>query len=261
MSDRTDNVGCVLSRKQSFMPMPPRSRQCVSKSPAMERSGMPAGFMATRAIRDSRPRSPATGSRTNLVFKVRTASFAPAKAGRAHGYCGRLARTKSRGLLRSSWPGGASRTIAVWPDEVSRPFCISGAHDLCPDCLASLRPTERRSGSQAWSQCFLWRNAGLERLEWSGCKAGESVACAGVTVPILGARHEHKCRLGDARGTALPHPDPLPPIRWAGEGITRTCNGGSSFNLLSEANHLPAAAGASLRVSFMPDPRVNHPPT
>jgi hypothetical protein len=59
-------------------------------------------------------------------------------------------------------------------------------------------------------------------------------------------------------GTALPHPDPLPPIGWAGEGITkkanRKCNDGSPFVVLSEANHLPAAAGASLRVSFMPDP-------
>ena len=35
--------------------------------------------------------------------------------------------------------------------------------------------------------------------------------------------------------------------------MTKTCNGGSSFDLLSGANHLPAAAGASLRVSFMPD--------
>ena len=37
-----------------------------SESPAMERSGMMAGFGATRAIRDSRPRSPATGSQTSL---------------------------------------------------------------------------------------------------------------------------------------------------------------------------------------------------
>jgi hypothetical protein len=33
------------------------------------------------------------------------------------------------------------------------------------DGLGSLRPTERMSGSLAWSQWILWRNAGLERLE------------------------------------------------------------------------------------------------
>ena len=69
---------------------------------------------------------------------------------------GGLHRAKPRGAI--AWPsatGGASRRIAVscpceasraiacWPDEVSRPFCILGAHDLRPDCLTSLRPSER----------------------------------------------------------------------------------------------------------------------
>ncbi len=38
----------------------------------------------------------------------------------------------------------AGRSLAAFP--------FSGAHDLCPDCLACLRPSERMSGSQAWSQ-------------------------------------------------------------------------------------------------------------
>ena len=42
------------------------------------------------------------------------------------------------------------------------------------------------------------RNAGLERLEWSGCKAGESVTGASGTVPILGAAKRCKWRRSDA---------------------------------------------------------------
>ena len=42
------------------------------------------------------------------------------------------------------------------------------------------------------------RNAGLERLEWSGCKPASQSSCAGGTVPTLGVRHEHKRRLGEA---------------------------------------------------------------
>jgi len=110
-NDRTDNVCCVMSRKQSrrpasqrsekcsvgwcFMPTPPRSqrqfcRVCwthsrrsrasashESESPPMERSGMMAGFGAIMAIRDSRPRSPATGSQTNIVLPAGSGSPSP----------------------------------------------------------------------------------------------------------------------------------------------------------------------------------------
>jgi len=58
----------------------------------------------------------------------------------------------------------------------------------------------------------------MERAE-----SGESVTGAGGSVPILGARNERKCRLGDAgqkawccaqmKWTTLPHPGPLPPAR------------------------------------------------
>jgi hypothetical protein len=59
---------------------------------------------------------------------------------------------------------------------------------------------------------------------------------------------KRKCRLGEATGKIL-KAETL-----KSKKSNRTCNGGSSFDFLSEANHLPAAAGASLRVSFMPDP-------
>jgi hypothetical protein len=89
----------------------------------------------------------------------------------------------------------------------------------------------------------------------------ESGQAAGGTVPILGARHEHKCRLGEARE--------LPYLTLA---LSLPSDGPERELLnLSEANHLPAAAGASLRVSssvadirltiFLPDPRVNRSPT
>jgi hypothetical protein len=72
------------------------------------------------------------------------------------------------------------------------------------------------------------------------------------------AATKRKCRLGEANGENLKY------RKLKSEKANRTCNAGSPFvviRFLSEANHLPAAAGASLRVSFMPDPRVNHPPT
>jgi hypothetical protein len=63
-------------------------------------------YRETRAIRDSRLRSPATGSRTNLVLPAGSANFAsaacgaPRKLDRSRAYYGRLARAKPRGLLR-----------------------------------------------------------------------------------------------------------------------------------------------------------------
>jgi hypothetical protein len=40
------NCSCVLSGKQPFMPTPPRSRQFVSDSPAVERNGRLCDEMA-----------------------------------------------------------------------------------------------------------------------------------------------------------------------------------------------------------------------
>jgi len=48
------------------------------------------------------------------------------------------------------------------------------------------------------------RSAGLERLEWSGCKAGESVVVHGQTVPTLGGAEHRKRRLGEAGTLLLP---------------------------------------------------------
>jgi hypothetical protein len=78
-------------------------------------------------------------------------------------------------------------------------------------------------------------------VKWSGAdaKLASQSSCAGGTVPIFGARHEHKCRLGEATGKTL-----------KSKKANRICNDGSPFVLLSEANHLPAAAGASLRVNL-----------
>ena len=83
--------------------------------------------------------------------------------------------------------------------------------------------------------------------EWSGSKAGESVIVRGRNRADSLARRERV-------------------RRWRLSPTKRKCRLGSPFDLLSEANHLPAAAGASLRVSssvadirltiFLPDPRV-----
>jgi hypothetical protein len=46
---------------------------------------------------------------------------------------------------------------------------------------------------QGWSD---WSGAGAKLASQAGVRLPNS--CAGGTVPILGARHEHKCRLGEA---------------------------------------------------------------
>ena len=69
----------LMSGLLDDVPAQSREREAqLSESPALERSGMMAGFGATRvraarAIRDSKPRSPVPGSQTNLVFSVRPA--------------------------------------------------------------------------------------------------------------------------------------------------------------------------------------------
>ena len=74
---------------------------------------MMAGFGATRAIRASRPRSPATGSRTNLVFSVSPASFGSVACEADNSW------PVSR-LLLASCPGEASRATSL-------PSAIGGA--------------------------------------------------------------------------------------------------------------------------------------
>ena len=73
-----------------------------------------------------------------------------AKAVRAHDYCRGLSRAKPRGL----WNLAASGARAV------------------PDCLASLRPSERARASSEVGEAECGS-------EWSGCKAGESVIVRG----------------------------------------------------------------------------------
>ena len=127
--------------------------------------------------------SPATGGASRRI-----AVSCPCEASRAIAL---LVRAKPSGLLLAGRTKSRGH-IACWPIcGASRPLESSGAHDLCPDCLDSLRPSERAKAHRVI--CEADRGS-----EWSGCKAGESVECAGETVPILGARHEHKCRLGEA---------------------------------------------------------------
>ena len=61
------------------------------------------------------------------------------------------------------------------------------ARTSCSACLGSLRPSERRSVSQAWSRC---RSGGMQGWsDWSGAGAKlASQACAGRTGLTLGAK-------------------------------------------------------------------------
>jgi len=161
-----------------------------SESPPLERSGMMAGFGATRAIRDSRLRSPATGSRTNLVLPAGSAIFPGGETKRQRSVasgkwpCSRLLPMPwpgeaSRPTTVSSAIGGASRRIAVvlagrslaasgiFFSGRARRFCLSRQ-------FAAVGTKERKPGMEPM---LFRRNAGLERLEWSGCKAGESGRC------------------------------------------------------------------------------------
>jgi len=91
--------------------------------------------------------------------------------------------------------------MLVWPDEVSRPFCISGAHDLCPDCLGSLRPSER-NGTEMQVRAAL-ATAEIE-VKWSGAGAKLASQSRARAEPCrhLAVRSrtglQRKCRLGEA---------------------------------------------------------------
>ena len=163
---------------------------------------MMAGFGANRVIRDSRPRSPAPGSRTSL--RIATVSESGQflerrcephrraaerlKAGRSHGYCGRLGRAKPRGHIacprRQAEPravfllpcprattrglllSGRTKSrghIAVWPIcGASRPPCIFAAsrsrllHIRRTRSAARVRRREPRSGKGGSATCHLF---------------------------------------------------------------------------------------------------------
>ena len=85
-----------------------------------------------------------------------------------------------------SCPCEASRAIACWPDEVSRPFCFFGRARFIPDCLDSLRPSER-NGTEMQVRAAL-ATAEIE-VKWSGAGANlaSQSSCAGGTVPTIGA--------------------------------------------------------------------------
>jgi hypothetical protein len=105
-------------------------------------------------------------------------------------------------LLPMSWPGEASRPIAVSSATCgasrllrclgrAKPrdhWCLAfRARTSCSDCLASLRPSERRSVSQAWSRCCSGGMQGWSDWSGAGAKLASQSSCAGGTVPILGS--------------------------------------------------------------------------
>ena len=168
--------------------VPAQSRQREaneSESPPMERSGMMAGFGATKAIRDSRLRSPAAGSRTNLVFPAGSANFAsaargaPRKLDRPRDYCGVL---PVRSIAGYCW---------AWSGEASRPLVPGGARAV----LTVSAVCGRRNAAIALRRCLR-----IAVAEWSGCKAGESVIVRGRNRADTWQR---KCRLGEAGDAVL----------------------------------------------------------
>ena len=133
---------------------------------------------------------------TNVVLPAGSASFASAACGaprrlavpaviagprrqaepRAVLRC--LTRAKHRGLLlvladmRSI---AAILLVLVGRSLATSGFLLSGrARTSCSDCLGSLRPSERRSVSQAWSRCC---SGGLQGWsDWSGAAVNRRVS-------------------------------------------------------------------------------------
>ena len=152
----------------------------------------------------STARSLVARCRTELVLPVRPDSFAKVRAALASNRseswpCSRLLPTSWpwRSLAAYCWSGlarGDMRSIAPYccvPGN-RRSLVPSGVFPLrartsCSACLDSLRPSERRSVSQAWSRC---RSGGMQGWsDWSGAGAKlASQACAGRTGLILGAK-------------------------------------------------------------------------
>jgi hypothetical protein len=128
----------------------------------------------------STARSLATKSQTNLVWSVRPACFAPAKAGRAHGYCCVL----------------AGRSLAA--------IGVFGCVRAVLDCLASLRPTERTQWELA---SFQRTRSGVKRRQgWrvSHRAQAEQCGCLARSEPVGDRgrasvrRTQRKCPLCDA---------------------------------------------------------------
>jgi len=172
-------AGSADGAKRSARPTPDRIGEPSLPFPSPRCwNGMMAGWWG-QGSRDRRPRSPATGSRTNWVWVSEAGRFPRCEPqGRSHRH---ESRSGSR-LWRSSWP-----------DVVARPYCRvlgdmrsiaaimpvggraqprdlrllfhRGAHGLVRDGLGSLRPSERARASSEGG-----------RAECSGGKAAESVA-------------------------------------------------------------------------------------
>jgi len=129
-----------------------------SESSAAERSARTATRGCMGAIGSSAC-SLTPKSQTNLVLSVRTACFVTQEQ---HAPCSRL-------MLMSSAIGEASRrNTGVLAGRSLAAFGVFGCDRVCPDCLASLRPSERARASCRFSEAECGR-------EWSGRKAGKSV--------------------------------------------------------------------------------------
>ena len=87
----------------------------------------------------------------------------------------------------------------------------------------------------------MWRNAGLERLEWSGCKAGESVIVRGRK-----RADNWRRRAGGRLGARQRQASSASVGSVKPQGTTEIVE--AEMETFRQ-NHLPAAAGASLRVS------------
>ena len=154
---------------------------------------------------------PAAVVSDQFVFPAGSASFAsaacgaPRKLDRHRDYCWCLARAKHRGLLLlSSATGEASRRIADALAGRSRAAILLILADMRSiaasgifgrtavfDGLGSLRPSERMNGKHPAKSASGVRQR-MERVQ-----IDESGQRCGGTCRYL-ARHERKCRLGDA---------------------------------------------------------------
>lgn len=105
--------------------------------------------------------------------------------GRAHDYCRCLARAKHRGLLLVL----VGRSLATFGVLL---FRVAHAFSRLSRLFVAVGTKEHKP---VMEPMLFRRNAGLERLEWSGCKAGESGCARAKPCRYLAHR---KCRLGAA---------------------------------------------------------------
>jgi hypothetical protein len=141
-------AGCNCAAGGRRCPMRRRSRESASprfseSSPAERRARA-----ATRWVRGalgSTARSLAAKSQTNLVLSVRPDSFG----------------AKPHWRSSESLPG--SRLLLLsWPGEAARPSVAVGGARAVPDCLASLRPSERNGAA---AQLVKRTQSGVERRQ------------------------------------------------------------------------------------------------